>query len=268
MRAMILQSPAPIKTAPLLEAEIPQPEPGPGQIRVEISCCGICHTDLHIVEGELAAPLLPLVPGHRIVGTVDKLGPGARPGLLGQRVGLPWLHGTCGSCDFCRAGQENLCPDATFTGLQHHGGYAEYAIAEAGFAEPLPAELAEDAQVAPLLCAGIIGYRALRVCGLQPGENIGLYGFGASAHLAIQVARYLRCKVFVFSRSEEHLARARDLGADVDRTAGRTGAQTPAPRDQLHAGWRVDPRGHGEPAARRRAGHGGNLCRSDPPAGL
>jgi propanol-preferring alcohol dehydrogenase len=182
------------------------------EVRLRVRACGVCHTDLHTVEGELRLPRLPLIPGHQIVGVVEKLGQGAKRFALGQRVGVPWLNWACGECDFCRKGLENLCPNARFTGLHADGGYAQYAVAPEGFAYPIPEQF-RDELAAPLLCAGVIGYRALRLSRARPGERLGLYGFGASAHVTIQVARYLGCRVFVFTRSAEHQRLARQLGA-------------------------------------------------------
>lgn len=213
MRAMHLILPDKIETNPLHLVELPIPEPGPGEIRVKVSVCGLCHTDLHTVEGDLTIPSLPLIPGHQIIGTVNKVGAGVIYPQLGARVGIPWLYSTCGICGYCRTGMENLCSKASFTGFNHPGGYAEYTIAQAAYVEPLPNILGSDEQLAPLLCAGIIGYRALHLSGVRPGERIGLYGFGASAHLAIQIARYWGCKVYVFSRNFKHLNLAKTLGA-------------------------------------------------------
>ncbi len=212
MRAMLLRQPGPIEGQPLALTEIPTPSPEPGQVLIHVSACGLCHTDLHIVEGELPARKLPVVPGHQIAGQIAALSPGVTRWRVGDRVGLPWLNHTCGQCDFCQQGTENLCPNAHFTGYHADGGYAEYTVAWADFAVPLP-EGFPDLQAAPLLCAGIIGYRALRLSEVRPGQRLGLYGFGASAHIAVQVAAHWGCQVYVFSRSEEHRALARKLGA-------------------------------------------------------
>jgi propanol-preferring alcohol dehydrogenase len=172
----------------------------------------VCHTDLHIVEGDLALPRLPLVPGHQIAGWVESTGVDVVDFKVGDRVGLPWLRWACGRCEYCRQGQENLCPAIRFNGLHADGGYAELVVAPAAFAYRLPEGFA-DLQAAPLLCAGVIGYRALRLSGIAPGGRLGLYGFGASAHVSIQVARQWGCEVYVFTRSEDHRRHARDLGA-------------------------------------------------------
>jgi alcohol dehydrogenase, propanol-preferring len=212
MHAMRLSEPQLAESLPLKLADLPTPQPGPGQLRLRVRVCGVCHTDLHTVEGDIHPPHLPITPGHQVVGVLDALGPGVENRNLGERVGVPWLYSACGSCDFCRRGQENLCPQARFSGFHHDGGYAEYMLADARYVLPLPPEI-DDEQAAPLLCAGIIGYRSLRQAGLSPGERLGLVGFGASAHLAIQVARHWGCPVDVFTRSTEHRRHALALGA-------------------------------------------------------
>ena len=212
MEAMRLHEPAEISEAPLQREEVARPEPGPGQVRLKVRVCGLCHTDLHTVEGELDLPKLPLTPGHQVVATVDARGQGAERYAVGERVGVAWLYWTCGECDYCQSGLENLCPNAQFTGLHADGGYGEYMVVDERFAYPLPGAFS-DAEAAPLLCAGIIGYRSLRLSGIQPGQRLGLYGFGASAHLAIQVATHWDCEVYVFTRSENHRQLARELGA-------------------------------------------------------
>jgi len=212
MKAMVLSAAAPSETSPLALGELPTPDPGPGQIRIRVRVCGVCHTDLHTVEGELTLPRLPLVPGHQIVGVVDALGAGVTRFQVGDRVGVPWLHHACGVCDYCQRGAENLCESARFTGLHVDGGYAQYTLAPAAFAYPIPGVFS-DAEASPLLCAGIIGYRSLRLSEIQPGQRLGLYGFGASAHIAIQIARHWDCQVYVFTRTESHRQLARELGA-------------------------------------------------------
>ena len=181
---MVLQRPADVATGPLQLRDVPVPDPGPGDVLVKVHVCGVCRTDLHVVEGELSDSRLPLVPGHQAVGTVCALGAGVRDLHEGDRVGIAWLQGTCGTCEFCASGRENLCLAARFTGYHVDGGYAEYAVVPARFAYRIPSVFSDD-EAAPLLCAGIIGYRALRVSGIQPGQRLGLYGFGASAHIAI-----------------------------------------------------------------------------------
>jgi len=212
MRAMQLEKPGPIESSPLRERELPEPQPGPGEIRVRVQACGICRTDLHVIEAELPPKRPAIVPGHQIAGTVDACGPGATRFKSGDRVGIAWLRYTCGECRYCRAGSENLCPNAKFTGYDENGGYAEYALVEETFAYALPTEL-DAATVTPLLCAGIIGYRALKRAEVRPGCRLGLYGFGSSAHISIQVARHWGCSVYVMTRDAKHQALARELGA-------------------------------------------------------
>ncbi|MBI3359776.1 MAG: zinc-dependent alcohol dehydrogenase family protein [Chloroflexi bacterium] len=239
MKAQVLRTPHPVETSPLVAIELPTPQPGTGEILVRVRACGVCHTDRHLVEGELPNPTLPITPGHQIVGKVETLGEGASRFKVGDRVGVPWLHRTCGTCDFCRRGEENLCETAQFTGYQVDGGYAEYALADERFAVPLP-ERFGDVEVAPLLCAGIVGYRSLKLADLKPGERLGLYGFGGSGHICIQVARYWNCEVFVFTRNPEHQQHARDLGA---KWAGNTDEQPSAKLDRAiifaPVGWLV-----------------------------
>ncbi len=253
MRAMVLESPAPIEERPLHLSERPVPEPGPGQIRVRLRVCGLCHTDLHTVEGDLTLPRLPVVPGHQWVGTVDAVGPGVVRHRVGDRVGVGWMGSTCGTCAFCREGRENLCERARFTGLHGDGGYAEYGVVDQDFAFSLPAHL-DDEAAAPLLCAGIVGYRALCLSEVQPGERLGLYGFGASAHLVIQVAVHWGCQVHVFSRSPEHRALAQELGA---AWVGQVGDPHPA---DLHAGIVFAPVGWMVPAALEHLRPGGTVA--------
>lgn len=212
MRAQLLRAPAPVGRRPLELAEVARPEPGPGEARVAVSACACCRTDLHVVEGDLALPRLPLVPGHQVVGVVEALGPGCRRLRPGQRVGVTWLHRACGRCPPCLRGDENLCPEARFTGWTADGGYAEALLVPEDFAVALP-ETPADAALAPLLCAGSIGYRALRRAEVQPGERVALVGFGASAHLVTQVLVHWGCEVVVVTRGERHRAHALELGA-------------------------------------------------------
>ena len=209
MRAMVLER----QREPLRPAELPDPRPGPGQVLVAVAACGVCRTDLHIVDGDLSEPKLPLVPGHQIVGTVAEAGEGAERFAPGDRVGVPWLGWTCGECRYCIGGRENLCDRARFTGYDVDGGFAELAVADERFCFPIPAGY-PDAQAAPLLCAGLIGYRALRLVG--DAERIGFYGFGASAHILCQVAVHQGRRVFAFTREgdEEGQEFARGLGAE------------------------------------------------------
>lgn len=253
MRAQLLFSPAPIGQSPLRLDEVPVPEPGPGEILIRVSACGVCRTDLHIAEGELPAPHLPVIPGHQVVGKIIALGSDAGDWSVGDRAGVFWMYRSCGRCGFCRRGEENLCPDAEFTGFHRNGGYAEYLVADAGFAVRLP-ENFNDVAAAPLLCAGVIGYRSLRKAELQPGETLGLFGYGASAHLALQVAKYWGCRVFVFTRSAAHQRHALDLDADW---AGSASDPAPAPLDRAVI---FAPSGALVPAALERLRPGGTLA--------
>lgn len=212
MKAMRLNRARPVETNPLELVELPVPTPGPRQIRLRVVACGVCRTDLHIVEGELDLPTLPVIPGHQIVGVVEGVGEQVTQFRHGDRVGVPWLYATCGQCLFCRQGRENLCSSAQFTGYHVDGGYAQYMVVSEDFAYPLPRGLT-DTEIAPLLCAGVIGYRALRLSEVRPGERLGLFGFGGSAHIVIQIARYWDCEVYVFTRGQEHRRLAQDLGA-------------------------------------------------------
>ena len=210
MKAAVLESPKSVKERPLQIRDVPPPHCQPGQVLLRVRACGVCRTDLHIVEGELPPRLSHIIPGHQIVGEIIE---GATPALpLGSRVGVSWIGGTDGTCDYCRRGMENLCDSPTFTGYSAPGGYAEYAVARSDFVFPLPPEL-DDLQAAPLLCAGIIGFRSLRVAGVQPGERVGLFGFGASAHLAIAVLHAWKCEVYVSTRGASHRKLAESLGA-------------------------------------------------------
>jgi alcohol dehydrogenase, propanol-preferring len=212
MRAMLLETPRPAEQSPLVLRNLPDPTPAPGEVRVRVDYCGICHTDLHTAEGDLDLPSLPVIPGHQVVGVVDACGADVNHIHEGDRIGIPWLHWTCGVCAYCTSGRENLCERAQFTGLHADGGYAEYAVAKAAFCCPLPVLFA-SIHAAPLLCAGIIGYRSLRLSGAKRGSTLGLYGFGASAHITLQVARHLGCSVYVFTRGQAHRDLARRLGA-------------------------------------------------------
>ncbi|MCI4445422.1 MAG: zinc-dependent alcohol dehydrogenase family protein [Candidatus Aminicenantes bacterium] len=212
MKAMVLSQFGPVEEKPLKLQEVEQPVPGPGEILLKINYCGVCHTDLHTVEGELTGVNLPRIPGHQVVGTVEKIGEGVTLFQRHDRAGVAWLYSSCGRCRYCRSGRENLCEEAKFTGYDVNGGYAEYMVVPENFAYELPEDFADE-KAAPLLCAGIIGYRALRLSRIKPGEKLGLFGFGASAHITIQVARFWGCSVYVFSRSQEHRNHALQLGA-------------------------------------------------------
>jgi propanol-preferring alcohol dehydrogenase len=212
MKAMVLTRFRPASENPLELRNVPVPQPGPGDILVKVGCCGVCHTDLHTAEGELPDVKLPRILGHEVIGTVEKRGALAKRFKAGERVGAAWLYTTCGTCRFCRSGRENLCENARFTGFHQDGGYAEYMIVPEKFAYAVP-EVFCDVEAAPLMCAGIVGYRSLKLCGIRPGGKLGLYGFGASGHVAIQIARHWGCRVYVFTRSEEHRRLAKKLGA-------------------------------------------------------
>ena len=212
MRAMILREPKPAEERPLELVDLPLTEPDPGKVRLRVQACGVCRTDLHTVEGDLDLPKLPLVPGHQIVGLIEAAGEGTTRFQPGERVGVPWLYKSCGQCEFCEQGLENLCEDAQFTGLHANGGYAETMVVPEDFAYPIPDGFS-DVAAAPLLCAGIIGYRALKLSRIKPGQRLGMYGFGGSAHVTIQVARHWGCEVYAFTRSEGHQELARELGA-------------------------------------------------------
>jgi propanol-preferring alcohol dehydrogenase len=212
MRAMVLHRQAPIDATPLREQELPVPAPGPGEVRLRVRVCAICRTDLHVIEGDLQPRKMPIVPGHQIVGVVDALGDGASRFGVGERIGVAWLRWTDGVCQFCRRGDENLCPSSRYTGWDADGGYAEQAVVDERFAYRIP-DAFTDEDAAPLLCAGIIGYRALRRSEVRDGERLGIYGFGSSAHVTLQVARARGCEVFVATRSERHRKLARELGA-------------------------------------------------------
>ncbi len=245
MMAMVLDSPG----TPLREAELPAPEPGPGQVLVEVAACGVCRTDLHVVDRELPDPKLPLVLGHQVVGRAVE---GGERFVPGDRVGIPWLGWTCGECRYCRSGRENLCDLARFTGYHLDGGYAELLVADERFCFPLP-DGYDDLQAAPLLCAGLIGYRALRLAG--DAERLGLYGFGASAHIVAQVARHEGRRVFAFTRpgDEEGQAFARELGAEW------AGDSPLRPPEELDAAIVFAPAGELVPAALAATAKGGTV---------
>lgn len=229
MKAYRLVTPAPIETNPIEMDDLPLPQPGHGQVRIKISMCGVCHTDLHTAEGEIQPSHLPVTLGHQVIGIVDALPPSTKHQTaslkrgnlhIGQRVGVPWLYSACGTCQYCQRGKENLCPNAKFTGFHVDGGYAEYMLAEARYVLPIPESISSE-QAAPLLCAGIVGYRSLKKADILPGEHVGLYGFGASAHLCIQILHYWGCRVSVFTRAIAHQAHARELGAAWAGSAGQ-----------------------------------------------
>lgn len=212
MRAAVLHHPAPVTSHPLALEDVPIPEPGPGQVLLKVEACGVCRTDLHITAGELKPLREPVTPGHQIVARVEKLGPAVDSIRIGERVGVSWLGGVDGTCPLCRKNRENLCDHPTYTGYSVNGGYAEYAVARADFLIPLP-EDKPATDLAPLLCAGVIGFRSLRVAEVAPGDRVGLFGFGASAHLAIDVLKSWNCDAYVSTRGASHQALARELGA-------------------------------------------------------
>lgn len=253
MKAMVLNHTGDVTGSPLKLQDCLLPAPGVGEVLVKIRVCAVCRTDLHVIEGELPDTKLPLIPGHQAVGEVCRLGTGVTDVKEGDRVGIAWLQGTCGSCGFCVSGRENLCLSARFTGYQVDGGYAEYAVVAARFAYPVPSRFADE-EAAPLLCAGIIGYRALRLSGIKPGQRLGLYGFGASAHIAIQIARHWGCRVYVSSLKAEHRELARQLGAVWVGGAAET------PPDRLDGAILFAPAGELVPPALRALDRGGTLA--------
>jgi propanol-preferring alcohol dehydrogenase len=253
MDAMILFEHAPITTSPLRLTRVNTPVPAAGEVRVKVSCCAICRTDLHVIEGDLPGRKLPVVPGHQVVGTVEALGPGCRRLKVGDRVGIAWLRETCGACPFCVSGRENLCEEPRFTGYHHDGGYAEFAVVAEDFAYDIPAGF-RDVDAAPLLCAGIIGYRALERSRLPDGGNLGLVGFGSSAHVVLQVARHRGARVYVVTRGERHRELARHIGADW---VGATTAGLPVPLDSAIL---FAPSGDLVPPVLAALRHGGTLA--------
>ena len=252
MKACLLRSPAPVDTNPLAFLDVPCPDPGPGEVLVRVHACGVCRTDLHVIEGELPPRKSPVIPGHQVVGIVEKLGQGARRFPLGSRVGIPWLHSTDQTCEYCRSGKENLCDSPTFTGYTVDGGYAEYAVAPEGFVYAIP-ESFPDEQAAPLLCAGIIGFRSLRLTGMQRGGKLAFYGFGAAAHVAIQVARHWGIEVYAATRGAKHQQLALQLGAVW------AGEATDEPPAKLDAAIVFAPAGELVPPALKALKKGGVL---------
>jgi len=253
MLAMQLTKPGPIAQRPLQLVDAPLPVPGPADLLVRVSVCGVCHTDLHEAEGDLPLPRLPVIPGHQAVGPVVDRGPQVHDVRVGERVGIAWLQETCGTCAYCHSERENLCPSARFTGWSVDGVYAQYVCVPAAFAYRIPASF-PDLQAAPLLCGGIIGYRALRLSGIQGGQRLGLYGFGASAHVAIQVARHWGCEVYVFTRSAGNQVLARKLGA------AWAGTSRDDPGAKMHASIMFAPAGQLVPEALALLAPGGTLA--------
>jgi alcohol dehydrogenase, propanol-preferring len=253
VQAWVVASPQPIDAGPLRRVERPVPEPGPGEVRVRVSCCGVCRTDLHLAEGDLAPRRPEVTPGHEIVGTVEAAGQGAERFAVGERVGVPWLGRTDGSCRFCRRGEENLCTSPEFTGWDLDGGYADACVVDERYAYRVP-EGVSDEQAAPLLCAGIIGYRAWRCAEVPPGGRLGIYGFGGSAHLTAQLALAQGVRVHVLTRGEHNRSLARDLGVDS------VGDAADPPPEPLDGAILFAPAGDLVPAALRALDRGGTLA--------
>ena len=252
MKACLLRTPGRIENNPLEFTEAPQPAPGNGQVLVRIHACGVCRTDLHVVEGELPPKKSPVIPGHQVVGMVEQAGPGAKRFKTGARVGIAWLHRVDGTCEYCRRGEENLCNAPLFTGYSVDGGYAEWIVAPEDFVYPIPEKLADE-HAAPLLCAGIIGYRCLKLAEVKRGAKLGFYGFGAAAHVAIQVANHWGVSVYAASRDARHQKLAMELGA---KWAGGT---IEPPPSQLDAAIVFAPAGQIVPAALKALRKGGRL---------
>jgi len=267
MKAWTLTKPAPVEKNPLQLSELPVPEPAAAEVLVRVTACGICRTDLHVVEGELPPRQPNIVPGHQIVGVIERSGRNAERYAHGVRVGIPWLHKTCGQCSYCKGGRENLCDNPTFTGYSVNGGFAEYALADESFVYPIPDGF-DDVQAAPLLCAGIIGFRCLRIAGIERGAvveranlggvnlggvNLGIYGFGAAGHVCLQVARYWGANVFVCTREEKHRRLAVELGA------AWVGGTIDAPPEKLDASIIFAPAGELVPPALAALRKGGTL---------
>ena len=253
MKACLLHSPARVETNPLDFTDVPNPVPQGDHVLVRVAACGVCRTDLHVVEGELPPRKSPVIPGHQVVGRIEKAGEAAKRFRIGDRVGIPWLHRTDGVCDYCRAGKENLCDNPTFTGYMVDGGYAEYTLAPEGFVYPIPEGLT-DQHAAPLLCAGIIGFRSLRLSGIEAGGKLGLYGFGAAAHLAIQVARHWNVSVYAMTRD------ARDQKLALEMGAVWAGGTIDEPPEKLDAAVVFAPAGEIVPAALKALKKGGTVA--------
>jgi len=251
MKAQILKEVSPVENRPLELAELPAPQPRSKEILLRISACGVCHTELDEIEGRLQ-PKLPMILGHEIIGKIESLGSRVTKFQVGDRVGIAWIYSACGKCHFCKEGNENLCYEFQGTGLQVNGGYAEYTVVSEDFAYSIPDRF-NDSQAAPLLCAGAIGFRDLRLSGIKPGQSLGLFGFGASAHIVIQLAKYWGCGIFVFTRSEEHRNLAKKLGAVW------TGRAEDDPPQRLTCAIDFTPVGETVPNALRVLEKGGRL---------
>lgn len=253
MRAMVLANPAMVETLPLALKDVPIPAPRAREVLIRVEVCGVCRTDLHVTEGDLPQLQPQIVPGHEVVGRIAENGAEARRFQIGERVGVAWLHRTCGVCPYCIRGDENLCVAPQFTGYSVNGGFAEYLTADQDFIYPIP-DGVPSADAAPYLCAGIIGYRALRRSDIRPGQPLGLYGFGASAHIVIQIARYWNCPVYVCTRGDRHQALAREMGA---MWVGPADAHPPV---KLRAGIIFAPAGELVPVALEALDRGGTLA--------
>jgi len=253
VHAWVVDTPGPVESGPLALVERPEPVPGPGQLLVRVTCCGVCRTDLHLAEGDLPPRRPGVVPGHEVVGRVAAAGIGTTRFAVGDRIGVPWLAGTDGTCRFCRRGDENLCTAPTFTGWDVDGGYADACVADEAYVYPVPESL-DDVAAAPLLCAGIIGYRALLRSSVQPGGRLGIYGFGGSAHLTAQVALHLGMRVHVLTRGPKNQDLARRLGCDS------VGDADAAPPEPLDGAILFAPAGHLVPTALRALDRGGTLA--------
>jgi alcohol dehydrogenase, propanol-preferring len=252
MKACLLHAPARIETNPPQFTDVPVPNPAKGEVLIRVHACGVCRTDLHVIEGELKPQKSPVIPGHQVVGVIEKLGEGSHRYPLGARVGVAWLHHTDGTCMYCRMGEENLCDAPTFTGYSVDGGYAEYVVAPEDFVYAIPDGFTDE-QAAPLLCAGIIGFRCLRLSGIKPGGRLGFYGFGAAAHIAIQVARHWDARVYASTRDARHQKLAMELGA------AWAGGTLDAPPEKLDAAIVFAPAGEIVPAALATLRKGGVL---------
>jgi len=253
MKAMVLDEIASVSAAPLRVREVPELEPQAGEVRIKVRCCGVCRTDLHVIEGDLPRRKLPVICGHQVVGIVDKLGPRCQVLKAGQRVGIPWLRKTCGQCAYCRAGRENLCEFSVYTGYDADGGYAESAIVPEAYAYAIP-DAFDDVHAAPLLCAGIIGYRSLKRADLPPGGRLAMYGFGSSAHIILQIVLARGSEVYVVTRGESHRQLAREMGATW---VGETSAGMPA---KVNSAIMFAPAGNLVPDALTQLDKGGTLA--------
>lgn len=253
MKAVVVNQAAPIEDVVLHTTGVEVPQAGPGDVLIRVKACGLCRTDLHVIEGDLPQRKMPVIPGHQAIGLVEQTGQGASGVKPGDRVGVAWLNWTCGACSFCKSGRENLCIRAGFTGYDVDGGYAEYISVPADFVYRIP-EGFSDEHAAPLLCGGVIGYRALKLSGVETGQRLGLYGFGSSAHIALQLARHLKCRVFVFTRSAEHQEMALEMGAEWAGTASDT------PPEEMDASIIFAPAGELVPQALSSVKKGGTLA--------